>query len=380
MADEVVADQVATPEAAAPEVSTPPPQVTQQAVSSVPSDASAGAAPTAPAASPAWFESFKSQGIDLGADENTARQNIAAIYRQHQQMQPILPYANAYQQHAREFAEYLASKQQQQQSPSQQKEWYSEYWNPPEYQPDWEQLITRDQEGNLIPVRGAPPDVVPKYLAHLQHQRQFAAKFMQNPYKTLEEPIRHLIRQEAQTIAQAQLAQHTNAQKANQFVAQHSNWLYEHDQGGQIRQTMAINPMTGQAEPQNMLSPWGQRLNQYISDEFSWQKQNGVYDPDRVMRVAYERVQRDAASYQLQQQTTGNGTAPAQQAAAQLTTRQASNQRALQNSPAPVQPGTNGNVVTAEPKVDGSNIAEFMRNLIKENGLSGTVPNFHGIV
>ena len=309
------------------------------------------------------------QGMQLHADDRQAAQQLVRLHQEYARQQQYAPYVNSYMQHQQAFSEWMRGQQQGQQSrqPAQAQQpqtWYSGSWNPPEYNPAWEQLITKDAMGNLVPVQGAPPDVVPKYLAHLQHQREFAQKFWQNPYGTMEEPIRNLIREEAQKIAAGQLDRYQEVQSAKAFTQENDAWLFQRGPDGRPQQTLVWNPTTGRQETQAVLSVWGQKLRDYALEEAQYQQTRGIYDPERQKQVAMQKVEREAAIYRLQQiqqaqqppQTWAGARQAAQSAPAapaQSPLEQANQAFTMRYSnAAPGQRGSGGNSVTA-PTPDG---------------------------
>jgi len=337
--------------------------------------ASTATAPPAPQSTPSWLEKFRSQGIDLPQDENAALQHLQSIYQSHRQMQPTLPYYNSFLQHWGEFSQYLANKNKPATEESKPRPWYGD-WNAPEYKPEWEALITRDAQGNLVPAPGAPPDVVPKYLAARQHTTEFLSNFARNPWQTLEQPISNLIEEKANALIEQRLAKMQETQQAQSFVQQNSPWIYATDQNGQPLTQPVLDPLTGRTIQQPVLTPFGQQLQTYAAQEHEWQQKQRINDPFRMQQVAVAFTQRDALANQnaqLQQELAalkaqlGQPQAQAQaQAQPQMTTREQANARAL-SAPAPgKRPGSNH--VQAPTPVTDANFDSFMINLMRTNG------------
>lgn len=357
-----------------------------------------GPAPNQPSAAQAQqvadLRAFlRGSGMELPADDRAAAQQLIRVYQEAERARQYAPYVNSYMQHAQQFAEYQRAQSQnaaaggahQQGGAASQKPWYSQWWNPPEYNPSWDNMVQRDAQGNFVSVPGAPPDVVPKYLAHVQYQQDFARKFWQNPYTALEEPMRHMIREEAQRIASQNLDRYQDVQAANQFTQEHDAWLFERDQSGQQRRTSVFNPQTGRYETQAVLSVWGQKFRDYALDEAQYQQKNGIYDPERQKRVAMERVEREAAVYRLQQMqaqmyqqnqpAVASGGAYQQgapggiatQAQPQGTYLEQQNANFLaQNGNA--SPGRRGNTVTAPTPVTQMNLEQMLRESLAAAG------------
>lgn len=384
---------VTTPEpaqtpASAP-ASTPTPEPSPAAASDSASSAAAaatgtpsttgapGAAP-APTPQPTWLTNLRTQGVDFGEDEAVALQRIreqAAIAQQHQQMQP---WVQSYQQHAAQFNQWLTQQQAQGQQPqpgqpSQQQAWHKQFWNPPEYNPQWRQLVKQDEHGNLVPIPGAPPDVVPKLLAYQNFRQEQAEKLMQNPFEFFEPAIRHVAQQVAQEIAGKELGGYRANQEAQQFVQQNSSWLYELD-NGQPKMQPVFDPASGRMVQQPQLSQWGQLFTQHVQAEHQKQQARGYIDLEEQKANALARVQAHYYSQQMSARTQAPA-APgsAAIAAPQQTARQQANANFLANNGQANlggSPSTMPNVNPTETPVDGRNLAAMMKEAFAQAGIN----------
>lgn len=356
--------------------------------------APAASAPSAPA-QPSWLQQLRETGVDLGVtDERQATQAIAQLYRDMQQLRPLAPHLSAYMQHAPAFMKYLQSQQGQAgqvqpgpvQSPADPAKPWSQYWNPPEYNQSWSQLVTQDDKGNYIPAPGAPPDIVPKLLAYRQFRQEQAEKFMSNPHEYMQPTIQALARQEAERIIDERMSRQRDQQSSTSFVQENSNWLYELDpQTHAPRQTAIFNPATGQYVNSPQLSQWGNAFSGYVQQESARQQKYGYNDVEEQKRNAMAFVQRDFAVARLQalqqqpgqqpgqpqQQPPGN---PANPQAGQLTPQQAANQQYLQaHNPAAGVPPAGGPTMPSPPQVTRGNLAEALRQAFKTNGITDDV-------
>lgn len=104
-------------------------------------------------------------------------------------------------------------------------------WNPPEYDPRWDKLITEDAEGNRKVRPGSDPSILAKYDAYHDYRRAFVDRLTSNPDETLAP----FIEQRAQTLVDKvlneRLTERENKQHAQQFIEANRNWLF--DQQGQ---------------------------------------------------------------------------------------------------------------------------------------------------
>jgi hypothetical protein len=215
-------------------------------------------------------------------DDQTALRQLISQATQAQQSQQ---YAQRYLQHATQFEGWLQSQQQQQaQKPA-------AWWNPPEYNPAWKGLVSRDPDtGEFKTAPGAPPDILPKYLAYEQYRRDFADKLTSDPAETLKPFIQELARQEAQSMVQQHLSTYQDQVYADNYVQQNSNWLHARDPN---TKQLLTDPFTKQP----LLSAAGQRFKGYIEQLH----QGGVTNLKLQEQLARNMVERDVAMAQLAQ-------------------------------------------------------------------------------
>jgi len=356
---------VAAPDVATPDVATG---------TSAPADLSSSPAVTstpaivAPAA-PSWLEQLRTRGIDLGGDEAKAVEQLGNLYQERQRLQPIIPYANAYMQHAPQFSEWL--KQRQQQSApaapaAKEQDWYTPYWSPPEFNPNWERQVTRDpQTGALVAAPGAPPDVVPKYTAYLQYRQEAMEKFISNPFEFMAPAIRQLAQKEAQSIVDGKFSQTTELASSAKYVQDNSSWLYNLGADGKPVMTQTFNPMTGQTVMSPALSEWGNVFLRCVQEEETRQRKYGYVDVDEQRRFAEARVSRMADSLELQKLRAA-ATTPAAPA---TNPQQAANDAFLKaNNPGGKVPATRGNTTVAAKPATRANFREELAQVFQGGG------------
>ena len=355
-------------------VSSPPPTTTPSDTGSTPTASTGASAP----ATPSWLDGFRSQGIDLGSDEAAARTRIADAIQRQAQLEPMMPYVQSYMANAQRFSQWMQQQGQERQQPhpgqpQQQAAWWSEYWNPPEYSQSWERLVQRDpQTGAVVPAPGAPPDVVPKFLAYQQYRAEQAERFLQNPFKFMEDGIRKLIRDESSLIVNNQLGQHSDAQTSQRYVEQNAAWLYDRDDVGNVKFTQVFNPMTGQQVRTPVLSRYGEVFRAGIEEKAAEQNRRGYQDVNEQRLYAEQRVQLAEMQDRLHWLQQGGG---AVAGGAPAVTQQSANAAFLaKNNPPSNVPPTTGNTNAASPPVTRKNLREQLAADMAAAGfMNGTV-------
>lgn len=318
-----------------------------------------------------WLSKLKATGVDLGeVDEAKALQVIAQSYRDAQQARQLSPYVNSYLQHASEFNEYLQRKQQPQQATTEAKPFYADYWNPPQFDPNWYNLLAQDEQGNIVAKKGAPPDIVPKYLAYKQWRDDQTEKLVSNPHTFLEKTIRTLAAEEAQKIAQQQLGGYQEQISSHQFVEQNAPWLFEQNPTGGIKTAAVFDPRSGQYVQQRVLSPWGQRFQSYVTQEAQRQQYRGYQDLEEqknnaMMRLTNEYMQSELAQKQVAPAPAASA-APAQKPAP--TPREKWNEMFLGQQAGNGQAAQRGNSVPADTPVTDQNLYQTLLSAITSVG------------
>jgi hypothetical protein len=345
-----------------------PPEATTPASSS-PSDVAGGTTPAvASAPAPTWLDGFRKEGFNF-ADENQARQQLAQAYRDSERLKPLAPALSAYQQHAAEFHKYLAEQQKAQAKPIQEEDWTAKLgWNHPEWNPAWQHQITKDEKGNLIPLPGAPADVVLKYQQAQNFRQDFIDKFLTNPAKTLEPYIKHMAEQAAEKYSQQGVGQYKEQQEANKFIDEHSNWLFDKDESGGVMTRKVLNPQTGQHESEKQLSSWGQMFVQKLQ----YAAQKGL-PADLQQEYAMQAVQNAYMATPDYVSWAAEKSKPAAPPAAPAgTPRQQANDKFTQkNNPAAAPaPIGGGNSKPAPRTVNRENLEQIMLERFRAEGVT----------
>lgn len=377
-----------TPAVASPAATpTPSPSPAAAAATTTPPAASASLAtgvgtttstPAAPAAS--WLDGFRQAGV-FGADvnEDAARQRLIQDSRDAAQLRQLAPLATEYQRHQGEFQEFLNRRKEEQAKQQANDDWTKKLgWNPPEFDPNWVSMLTRDDKGNVTAIPGAPADIALKYQRYEQWRRAEVDKLIANPFKYMEPAIRHLAGEMAQQTAQQSVGSYREQVEAQGFIQKHSDWLFAQDASGQPKSESRFNPETGRHDSQKVLSDKGkmfvERLRDYAQQGLNpEQQQKFAFNDVRIAYMSSPEYQ-DYLLAERAKTTAAAGVASPAGAAATETARQAANAAFLSKSnPAnPPAPSAGGNTVPAPQAVTRHNIQDIMLKRMREQGV--TIP------
>lgn len=204
-----------------------------------------------------------------------------------------------------------------QNQPAQNEPWWKQFWQAPEYNPAWEQLIEVDPLTKQVrPKPGAAPDLVQRIQQYRHFEEDQFKKFLGNPFAYIEEPVKTLVKPLISQEIQSAVQQIRDRSQAEHILAENSRWIF--DQAGQISplgqlysqhmqrlqqqgvplgdrhqysmqavQLAAIqhapqqHPQPGQTPVQLQQSPNGQPNNQqqHRQDQFLWRSQVPAAQP-----------------------------------------------------------------------------------------------------
>lgn len=274
--------------------------------------------------------------------------------QEYEQYKQLDPYVKTYMQHAGEFGQWYQNRNKPQEAPKKDVPWYQEFWNPPEYNPHWLSQVETDANGNLVPARGAPPDVVAKLAQYRQFRAEQMEKFISNPPGYFEPIIDRRVEHIARKIVEEQLSGYRQQVSSQQFIEQNAPWLFEKDASGNIKQDSVFDPATGQFTTQRALTPWGHKFRQYISQEASRQAQRGYEDLEEQKKNAMNQVAIEYLTAQMMQKPAPQVPQAPQQSALQKSNSQFLSQQGTFQVP------QHGNSVPAETPVTSQNLYHEM--------------------
>lgn len=209
-----------------------------------PAPSPADSTPSAPAPSFSTRDYLKSQNLNVDSfqDDKSVVDALLNIYREHEQAKPFIPYGREYAQNREQFelwrraqAEQLAK----QQAPVDKKSW----WTKPEFDPNWQNQVILDNQGNYVPKQGYPTDIAAKMNAYVAHQRKVIQDFTIDPMAMLRPGVEEVAREIAQKMVDEKLAGFQTQQFIQSFEQQNANWLFQQGPNG-----TAYDPVTGQPQ------------------------------------------------------------------------------------------------------------------------------------
>ncbi len=284
-------------------------------------DAAAKAAETASEPAPAaWVEHLKQAGIDATGYKSPEDLALAFV-KQQQEMKTLQPYAQygqqflPYAQHFGEIIRKQVNPEPQAQQPAEPpksreerlREHWSKIWQRPNYDPSWDQLVTRDENGHYV---GVHPHVPAHIIEGVNQYRTWQAKALQdllaNPFeqnwKALEPGIQDVVKE----VVQQELNNYRVSTDFESLDRQYESVLYEHDDRG----NRVIDPVTGQYR-------WTP-LGEFTVNRMQYLRNAGMTDPYTIFQTALESAKAYLfdQSQQQQQAPVGSQSPPPPVAAA----------------------------------------------------------------
>lgn len=130
----------------------------------------------------------------------------------------------------------------------------------PEFDHGLLKFLSKDASGRVVADPAAPPDAVARYQAYADAVQQAQQGFWTDPMRALGDPIRELVREEAQKLVQQQYQQAQSQTQVQQILGQHADWIFEKTADGQVRHQ--VDPLTGRAD--RVLTPMGRAYAQMV--------------------------------------------------------------------------------------------------------------------
>lgn len=161
------------------------------------------------------------------------------------------------------------------------------FWQKPEFDPNWQQMIESDGMGGVRVKPGYPPDVLHKIRTYEMWQRTTLQKLLDDPISTLKEGILQLVNPMIQQAMTQGLGQYQHTVQARQILDQNARWLWQTD-------------VYGNRE----LTQQGKIYQYYINQLY----ERGVRDPQLANQIAYNAAMGELAHVQyIAQQRAAQG-------------------------------------------------------------------------
>jgi len=248
---------------------------------------------SAPQQASPW-EAFKRLPDFQGQDDRAiasrlyqAMEREKAASRSLAQYQQVLPYAQEYLTHRREFDAWRQSQSQQVQQAQQlqqpQQPEKPKWWNPPSVKDSYKRYLTRDEEGREIIDPQAPISAREELLEYQQYKADFARKFLEDPQAALGPMVQDLAAKQAQEIVQQQFQKVENESYVQSIEEQNRDWLFD--------------PQTGNVTPEGLL------VHKYVEEA----RELGIQGPKARWDYAVTKTERDlmAQTFDAQQASQG---------------------------------------------------------------------------
>jgi hypothetical protein len=240
------------------------------------------------------------------ADDGAAE---AGLREQVRQMQANEHFARVGQQVYPHLSEWQNWQKQQQAAAAAQQAQQNKWWNPPEWNPEWLNMVDRDPTtGQFVPKVGFAPDVASKIEAYRNHRENLINGLAKDPIEFLKPGLEPLIKQMAQQLVQEQLQGFQAETGIKQTLEKNSHWLYEHDEGGAAK--LAPNGQKVLSLPGRIMQQHAQRIESFLTSQGVRQ-----FNHEQVFAQALELTRGTLAQMQAEQLKTQTPAAPATPAA-----------------------------------------------------------------
>ena len=232
------------------------------------------------------YEAFKRLPEFQGADDRAiasrlyqAMEREKAAARALTQYQQILPYAQEYLTHRRDFdawrkqqsaqPQHAQHPQVQQARPAQQAPEASKWWNPPKVRDAYKRYLVKDEEGREVIAPDAPLDARHELYEYQQYKADFAKKFLEDPEGALGPMIQDMAAKQAQEIVQQQFTRHEQESYVSSVEEENRDWLFD--------------PQTGNVTPEGLL------VHKYVEEA----RERGINGPQQRWQYAVAMTERD---------------------------------------------------------------------------------------
>ena len=167
-----------------------------------------------------------------------------------------------------------------------------ESWNPPHYDPKWENLVTMDPEtGSYVPINEhVNPEVAHRANEYRTWLKDQGREFWNNPYDFMKGGLEDWVRDLVDDQVNAAVDQNNVDNNVDSFLSQNRQRFYVVDQNGNSQ----VDPATG-AE---LLTAQGESLKHHAESA----RELGIYDPNKIQAYALNMLERDLYASQSNQQ------------------------------------------------------------------------------
>lgn len=231
------------------------------------------------------YEAFKRLPEFQGADDRAiatrlyqAMEREKASARALAQYQQILPYAQEYLTHRRDFDSWRKQQAEAQRQPAsgpaqarpavQQPE-QSRWWNPPKVRDAYKRYLVKDEDGREVISPDAPLDARHELFEYQQYKADFAKKFLEDPEGALGPMIQEMAAKQAQDIVQQQFSKHEQESYVSNVEEENRDWLFD--------------PQTGNVTPEGLL------VHKYVEEA----RERGINGPQQRWQYAVAMTERD---------------------------------------------------------------------------------------
>jgi hypothetical protein len=222
------------------------PDAPEQSVQLGQEDQTLGVPEQAPAFS--FREYAKTQGLGslagLASEQEAAERVLGQLIQLHNQNQQYQPLVQQYQQIVPRWSEFQKWEAQQAQAAQQKQQAPQKpLWEAPEYDPRWQQMVRKDEYGNVIPVNGAAPDLPQKIAKYNEFVRDKFSSFMKDPAAFMEPLLEGAIQKRIDDKLGGYRQELEAKQSIQSFINDNADWLYERDANGQVVRAQNGQPL-----------------------------------------------------------------------------------------------------------------------------------------
>jgi hypothetical protein len=269
----------------------------------------AGAGAAAAAAAEQW--TLRSELGKLGVDASQftsddaawqfVRQQMVAQQQERERLGQYAQWGLYFQQNQAKIQQALQLLEQQGQAPAKAAAapQAGPFGQSPDWDPKYEQFLTRDAQGNIVAVPGADPTLPQKYQQYIAWQREAMNTFLRNPADALKPVFQDVVKNDIASLIRQELQQYQQQQFGQQVVQQNRDWLYAKD------------PMTGQPAVDYLTGqPKLSRAGEIYRGHVERLAQSGVSDPRVQHEMAYAAAEAAALREMIQHAQQNGGVLP----------------------------------------------------------------------